>query len=41
MQERVLKSILGDDGLIDGDYIDDISGQIAQEFSELREIEFS
>lgn len=34
-----LVSILGKDGLLDGDYLDDISGALSREFSSLLEIE--
>ncbi|MFM0670243.1 AAA family ATPase [Paraburkholderia sediminicola] len=38
IQEGVLTSILNSDGLIDAEYLDDISGKIAEEFDELLNI---
>lgn len=39
--DGAVKSINGEDGLIDGSYLDDISGDISREFSSLLEIEMS
>lgn len=39
ISNRELKSILDNDGLINADYLDDVSGAIAREFSRLMEIE--
>jgi len=36
-----LCSILGNDGLIDADYLDEASGQLSEEFSHLLDLEFS
>ncbi len=38
---RKLVSILGEDGLIDGDYLDQVSGMLAHDFSSLLEIEYA
>lgn len=40
MIERDLYKILDDDGLIDAAYLDAVSGEIAEQFSQLMEIEF-
>jgi AAA ATPase-like protein len=34
-------SVVGKDGLIDGDYLDSISGQLSREFNDLLEIEYA
>lgn len=39
MQAGVLKSILGNDGLIDGDYLDEISCDLSNDFSALLNLE--
>jgi hypothetical protein len=39
--DRKLCSIVDDDGLLNADYLDDVSGDIAREFSTLLEIEVS
>ena len=39
--DRGLVSLIGDDGLIDGDYLDQVSGDIGREFNELLEIQYS
>lgn len=39
IEERVLRSIMDESGLIDAVYLDDVSSQISQEFSALLEIE--
>lgn len=41
LQDGALEVIVDEDGLIDGSYLDKISGEIAREFSELLEIEAS
>jgi hypothetical protein len=38
--DKGLQSILGDDGLVDAAYLDEVSGEVAEEFSKLLEIEF-
>ena len=38
--ERRLVSIMGEDGLIDGEYLDEVSGEIARDFSRMLEIEY-
>jgi AAA domain, putative AbiEii toxin, Type IV TA system len=40
MINHSLQSIMSDDGLIDGEYIDEVSNEIASEFSRLLDIEF-
>jgi AAA ATPase domain len=40
MIDNSLQSITSDDGLIDGEYIDSVSNDIADEFSRLLEVEF-
>ncbi len=41
LNDGELKSIIDEDGLIAADYLDDISGEIAKEFSRLLELEYS
>ncbi len=40
IMERKVVSILGEDGLIDGEYLDSISGEISRDFNRLLEIEY-
>jgi predicted ATPase len=39
--DRRVDRITGDDGLIDGEYLDDVSGEISRAFNELLEIEYA
>lgn len=41
IKNKQVISVIGKDGLIDGDYLDNISGQLSREFNELLEIEYS
>lgn len=41
IRDKETVGIIGDDGLIDGEYLDEVSGDISREFSALLEIEIA